>query len=303
MCQLLGMNANTPTDVVFSFTGLAARADEHKDGFGIAFFEDRGLRHFIDRDGARSSPVAQMVQRYPIRSEVVIAHIRKATVGAVALQNCHPFVRELWGRYWVFAHNGNLVDFSPRLHGAFRPVGDTDSERAFCWLLQELSKSHAGVPTIDELTRSLQELVPQIAKHGTCNILLSNGQALWAHATTRLHYVLRAHPFHQVHLKDDDVTVNLAQLNSPLDRLAIVTTEPLTTDEDWTAFSPGELKVFVDGTLAPCSCQCAAPPRPPPLTDPLGDVPVVPEGPAPHCDTACSASSVCKNISATSNPV
>ncbi|HRZ63248.1 MAG TPA: class II glutamine amidotransferase, partial [Rubrivivax sp.] len=23
MCQLLGMNANTPTDVMFSFTGLA----------------------------------------------------------------------------------------------------------------------------------------------------------------------------------------------------------------------------------------------------------------------------------------
>ena len=47
MCQLLGMNANTPTDAMFSFTGLATRADEHKDGFGIAFFEDRGLR--LDR--------------------------------------------------------------------------------------------------------------------------------------------------------------------------------------------------------------------------------------------------------------
>ena len=42
MCQLLGMNANTPTDVMFSFTGLAVRADEHKDGFGIAFFEGAG---------------------------------------------------------------------------------------------------------------------------------------------------------------------------------------------------------------------------------------------------------------------
>jgi len=29
MCHLLGMNANTPTDVMFSFTGLATRADEH----------------------------------------------------------------------------------------------------------------------------------------------------------------------------------------------------------------------------------------------------------------------------------
>ena len=62
MCQLLGMNANTPTDVMFSFTGLATRADEHKDGFGIAFFEDKGLRLFIDPESARHSPVAEMVR-------------------------------------------------------------------------------------------------------------------------------------------------------------------------------------------------------------------------------------------------
>jgi predicted glutamine amidotransferase len=35
----------------------------------------------------------------------------------VALENTHPFVRELWGRYWVFAHNGDLEGFHPRLHG------------------------------------------------------------------------------------------------------------------------------------------------------------------------------------------
>jgi hypothetical protein len=68
MCQLLGMNANTPTDVMFSFAGLAHRAHEHKDGFGIGFFEGRGLRHFIDHHGARTSPVAELVKRYPIKS-------------------------------------------------------------------------------------------------------------------------------------------------------------------------------------------------------------------------------------------
>ena len=98
MCQLLGMNANTPTDVMFSFAGLANRADEHKDGFGIAFFEDPGLRLFVDHHSARASPVADLVKRYPIKSGNVIAHIRKATQGQVALQNTHPFMRELWGR-------------------------------------------------------------------------------------------------------------------------------------------------------------------------------------------------------------
>jgi predicted glutamine amidotransferase len=141
-----------------------ARADEHKDGFGIAFFEDKGLRHFIDHHGARQSPVAELVKRYPIRSDNVIAHIRKATQGRVALENTHPFVRELWGRYWVFAHNGDLKGFQPRLHGAFRPVGDTDSERAFCWLMQELAKAHAAVPGIDELSCTLRELLPQPAR-------------------------------------------------------------------------------------------------------------------------------------------
>ena len=146
MCQLLGMNANTPTDVMFSFTGFATRAEEHKDGFGIAFFEGAGVRLFVDPQSARYSPVAEMVRGYPIKSENIVAHIRKATQGRVALENTHPFVRELWGRYWVFAHNGDLKEFRPRLHGAFRPVGATDSERAFCWLMQELAKSHAGVP-------------------------------------------------------------------------------------------------------------------------------------------------------------
>ncbi|EGJ08809.1 MULTISPECIES: class II glutamine amidotransferase [Rubrivivax] len=247
MCQLLGMNANTPTDVMFSFAGLACRADEHKDGFGIGFFEERGLRHFIDHHGARTSPVAELVKHYPIKSLNVVAHIRKATQGRVALENTHPFVRELWGRYWVFAHNGDLKDFAPRLHGAFRPVGDTDSERAFCWLMQELDKAHADLPSIDELTCTLAELLPLPARHGTFNLLLSNGQALWAHGSTKLHSLERRHPFGAATLADEDLTVDFAALTQPGDRVAIVATEPLTAGEPWSAFAPGELRVFVDG--------------------------------------------------------
>jgi glutamine amidotransferase len=244
------MNANTPTDVMFSFTGLATRADEHKDGFGIAFFEGKGLRHFVDNASARESPVAELVKRYPIKSDNVIAHIRKATQGRTALENCHPFVRELWGRYWVFAHNGDLQGFAPRLHAAFKPVGDTDSERAFCWLMQELAKSHAGVPGIDELSATLRELMPQLARHGTFNMLLSNGQALWAHCSTSLQYLVREHPFRRARLQDEDLSVDFAQVTTPHDRVAVIATEPLTADEPWTAFAGGELKAFVGGQPA-----------------------------------------------------
>lgn len=247
MCQLLGMNANTPTDVMFSFTGFATRAEEHKDGFGIAFFEGAGVRLLVDAQSARSSPIAEMVRHYPIKSENIVAHIRKATQGRVALENTHPFVRELWGRYWVFAHNGDLKGFEPRLHGAFHPVGATDSERAFCWLMQELAKAHASVPSVDELSHTLAELMPQVASHGVFNAMLSNGQALWAHCSTHLHHIVRQHPFSRASLQDDDLAVDFAAETSPSDRVAVVVTEPLTRDEAWIAFAPGELRVFVDG--------------------------------------------------------
>ena len=261
MCQLLGMNANTPTDAMFSFSGLATRADEHKDGFGIAFFEDRGLRLFVDQHSARQSPVAELVKGYPIRSDNVIAHIRKATQGRIALENTHPFMRELWGRYWVFAHNGDLKDFRPRLHGKFQPVGDTDSEHAFCWLMQELAKSHAGVPAIDELSHTLRELLPQPATHGTFNMLLSNGQALWAHGTTRLYSLERRHPVGTTHLADEDLSIDFAARTTPHDRVALVATEPLTRDEDWLAFAPGELRVFRGGVQQACAPGTATPRR------------------------------------------
>jgi glutamine amidotransferase len=250
MCQLLGLNANTPTDLVFSFTGFSQRAVEHKDGFGIAFFEGAGARLFVDHHSAAVSPVAQMVRNYPIRSRHILAHIRKATQGGVALENTHPFQRELWGRYWVFAHNGNLADFKPKLHAAYHPVGQTDSERAFCWLMQELAKNHASLPCVAHLSETLAELVPQVARHGTFNFLLSNGEALWAHCSTRLHYVLRRHPFASAQLQDEDLTVDFATQTTPADRVALIVTEPLTRNEDWIALQPGELAVFVDGQRA-----------------------------------------------------
>ena len=36
-------------------------------------------------------------------------------------------------------------------------------------------------------------------------------------------------------------------MNTPEDRVAVITTEPLTQNEVWTAFEPGEMILFQDG--------------------------------------------------------
>ena len=252
MCQLLALNCFNPTDASFSFTGFSqrgGRTGDHTDGWGMAFFEGKGLRLFVDHQSAAHSPVADFLRRYPIKSRNIIAHVRKATAGNVSLENVHPFARELWGHHWVFAHNGHLTEFAPQLQGNFTPVGQTDSELAFCWLLQELSKSHAAMPSTAELTLTLQELIPQVSRHGTFNMVLSNGLALWAHASTQLHHIARAYPFGEATLADQDWHIDFAQHTTPDDRVAVVVTTPLTEDEPWQAFAPHELRVFEGGSL------------------------------------------------------
>jgi glutamine amidotransferase len=59
--------------------------------------------------------------------------------------------------------------------------------------------------------------------------------------------VVRQHPFVTARLSDEDLSVDFSQVTTPNDRVAIVVTEPLTTNETWTAFAPGELLVFIDG--------------------------------------------------------
>lgn len=251
MCQLLGMNCNVPTDICFSFTGFQARGgatDVHSDGWGIAFFEGCGCRLFLDPQPSCTSPVAELVRHYPIRSKNVIAHIRKATQGSVGLENTHPFMRELWGRYWIFAHNGNLADFAPEFAGSYLPVGLTDSERAFCWLLQELRRRFSCPPDdAGELFAAIHELTLAISAHGEFNFLLSNGDWLFAHASTRLSFVVRQAPFAQAHLSDQDVTVDFSELTTADDRVAVIATLPLTDNEQWTEMPAGTLWWFAEG--------------------------------------------------------
>jgi predicted glutamine amidotransferase len=251
MCQLLGMSCNVPTDICFSFTGFQARGgitDEHQDGWGIAFFEGRGVRQFLDSRASAHSPIAELVRNYPIKSKAVISHIRKATQGQIQLENTHPFMRELWGYYWIFAHNGNLLKFNPKLSGPFSPVGNTDSETAFCYLLQSLRTRFGEViPSEEILFAAVTEITKEIGAYGEFNFLLSNGDLIYAHCSTHLAYVERGAPFSHASLKDQEMEIDFSELTTEDDKVAIIATVPLTTDEEWTTLPPGTLCAFREG--------------------------------------------------------
>ena len=188
------------------------------------------------------------VAKLALRAHCSVAHIRKATQGVVALENCHPFLRRWRGKDWVFAHNGDLRKPLPSAPG-FQPVGNTDSEAAFCWILAELERRDVDPQDGASLFEVLLQTADALAEHGIFNALLANGTWLFATSSTRLHCITRRAPFQRATLADDDLTVDFAQLTAPGDVVTILSTEPLTRDECWHQLPPGEAVLLRQGEV------------------------------------------------------
>lgn len=248
MCELLGMSANVPTDICFSFSGLiqrGGRTGPHKDGWGITFYEGKGCRIFRDPNPSHNSPIAHFVKTYPIKSTTVISHIRQANSGNVCLENTHPFIREWQGKNWAYAHNGQLKGFRSLPTGIYQPIGTTDSEHAFCWLLKELSERFPRKPrSWPAVFRFIDEKAKEIRKKGVFNLLLSDGEYLFASCSTNLHFLTRRAPFGKAVLLDEDLEVDFQQETTPNDVVTIVATQPLTKNEQWQKIEPNQSVLF-----------------------------------------------------------
>ncbi len=254
MCELLALSANTPTDMTFSFRGLVRRGGAtavHGDGWGLASFDpnSRAVRIFREQEAAAHSPKAAAVSNLELRAHCSIAHIRKATQGKVAIENCHPFHRRWKGHDWVFAHHGDLRREGIPGSRRYRPFGRTDSEQAFCWILESLERHDPGS---NESAAPFEQLVrcgDLLAEQGIFNCLLSNGHWLFAYGGTKLHVLTRRAPFTTATLADDDLSVDFSRVTTAEDVVTIVSTEPLTTDEDWRRLQPGEALLLCDGEV------------------------------------------------------
>jgi predicted glutamine amidotransferase len=254
MCELLGMECNVPTDITFSFTGFALRGGKtgpHADGWGLALYDGKYARSFLEPTPACDSPMAAFIRANPIKTLLAVAHVRKKTRGRASLENTHPFKRTLWGRHWVFAHNGTLPLVRRHKLTAELPVGETDSEHAFCWMLEQLRAAFpGGYPRqTRRLWSTIAELGGVLGAEGTFNFLLAEGRHLYARCGTKLCYVVRQAPFGRATLSDAELQIDFSSFTTPRDRVAVVATSPLTRDEVWQQGAPGTMWVFRGGQL------------------------------------------------------
>lgn len=165
----------------------------HKDGWGIAYYEDGDVRLIKEPFAASESACLRFAQDHPYRSSAVVGHIRRATQGRRTLANTQPFARELGGRMHVFAHNGDLD--STRLRklfrlGAYHPVGESDSEYAFCALLEMFTgtwREARHAPPVEIRFELLAKFASCLRALGSANFVYADGDAIFAHGHRRTH--------------------------------------------------------------------------------------------------------------------
>jgi predicted glutamine amidotransferase len=256
MCELLGMVASQPADVVFSFTGLAMRGGQtgpHADGWGLALYDGMFARLFLEEHPAYSSPLARFLRENPILARLAVAHVRKMTRGVASIENTHPFVRVVNGRHVVFAHNGTLPSVRQRALRYESTLGNTDSEHAFCVILETLRERFGPSYPDDpyQLGAMLFELGNQLGQDGVFNFLYADGQTLFARCGDSLYATVRRSPFREVTLVDAEVSMNFGEVSGAAGdlRMAAVATTPLTRNETWIRGTPGTLWMFADGDL------------------------------------------------------
>ncbi len=231
MCEMFGYSGSTEqslTNWLRTFRSRGGDTGDNPDGWGVASWHDEGVNVVKSPEpGFSSTQFAQLATG--LRTRLAIAHVRKARHPPVAgMLNTHPFVHSCCNRQWVFAHNGLVPEVIEwQSDGALcHPLGDTDSEYAFCHLLTEITESYDDWEPSAWLDR-LVTLSDKFSAMGKFNFLLSDGRVLIAYGHDRLHYL---------------------DISGTQGSSSMVATEPLTNDT-WQPFAPGELRVYRDGSL------------------------------------------------------
>jgi glutamine amidotransferase len=231
---MLGVSANKEVDIRLSLREFKHRGRTNSHGWGFAFFKN-GWEIIKKPESLFEENISDEI--FNFKSSIIIGHVRLASCGNQIHENTHPFKIG----NWVFAHNGTVTAVKKLPLKKYKPAGDTDSEYAFCYLLEKIEQ------TPGDIEETIAREAGRIKEYGNFNFLTSDGKKLYAYGHSSLFYVQREAPFPLVELRDEQFEINLTDIKSPGERAIIVATQPLTTNEKWIKITG--LKVFEDGRL------------------------------------------------------
>ncbi len=198
MCELFGVSAEKRRNLNELLRVFFSHGVDHPNGWGMAFFYGNAVSLEKEPETSCKSLYLKERMRGSIEADNMIAHIRQATRGVMAYTNTHPFVlRDNCDRAWTLAHNGTI--FACEQLDSFVHVqqGQTDSERILLYLVSRVNEEQErlGRPlSRDERFRLVDELICEITPENKVDLLLYDGELLFAH----VNYSLRVKSSRQI---------------------------------------------------------------------------------------------------------
>ena len=197
MCELFAMSSSSPTTLTYSleeFSKNGSQLRSNRDGWGIALARDRDAILVKEPEPARDSMWVRFIADNAVETKLAIAHVRYATRGKHTMENTHPFRRALGRSVHVFAHNGTLENIDGEIDVdslEYRPLGETDSEHAFCTLLTRLNPLYdvEGAPPFEQRFEVFSAFCDEMKQLGTGNFLYYDGDVLFVHGHRRIHEI------------------------------------------------------------------------------------------------------------------
>ncbi len=239
MCELFGMSSSQPLNMMLELNEFRLHGGEvadNPDGWGLASWERDAFQLSKEPIPAHQSALFAQLSGTTC-SNLIIAHVRKASFPTIRnMGNTHPFQRMCCGKEWVFAHNGMVPDIVDIELSSGNPVccptGGTDSEYAFCHILNHIAQHFHSLPGAEPTSwfENLAVVSGLVASLGKFNFLMSDGEHLIAYGHDRLHYLERS---------------SSDQLNNS----ALLATEPLDENPGWGRFQAGELRLYRSGKM------------------------------------------------------
>jgi len=258
------MSFSTEVRAGISLNLFQIRGKENPDGWGLAFYKERYLQIIKEAKSATKSTLYDFIEHYP-QSNTFISHVRRSTRGLPSYVNTHPFYRvlEIKGmrREFCFAHNGTLTDTRNLKPLHLFPLGNTDSELSFCYILEKLEEREIQKWEKQDF-QFLEKLLREINDSGnTLNCMMSDGEYLLCYSDENQHngglrYAQQKHPYGLLDFIEEGTKLgavdiqaaNIGGIEPEHSSGYIVVTRDLVSPL-WTDFRPGQLIVFRHGDM------------------------------------------------------
>jgi glutamine amidotransferase len=189
MCELFGFTSEYSKDLTPYLTEFFSHSTYHPNGWGIAKRNGNLIDIQTEPICANKSKIIGNVIDNLLPQNFLLAHIRKATVGKVNNENCHPFTRnDKNGRQWVLIHNGTIFSGMELITYMQKQNGNTDSERILLYIIDQINLAidEKGYPlNQEERINVIEKVINTLSHRNKLNLLIYDGENFYVHTNMK----------------------------------------------------------------------------------------------------------------------